>query len=242
MGCVIVTGASKGIGKEIALSLAKSGKDIVLVYQNPANDLSPIIKEIEKYGQKAIALVCDVSDFEAVKDMVKTAADTFGTIDALVNNAGITRDKLLLRMNQEDFEQVLRVNALGTFNCTKHAARIMMKQKQGSIINLSSVVSLSGNIGQANYSASKGAVNAFTKTAAKELAMYNIRVNAVAPGFIKTDMTDAIPEAERNEMIATIPLGRIGETKDVADLVEFLVSEKSSYITGQVISVNGGMY
>lgn len=242
MGCVIVTGASKGIGKEIALSLAKSGKDLVLVYQNPANDLSPIIKEIEKYGQKAIALVCDVSDFEAVKDMVKTAADTFGTIDALVNNAGITRDKLLLRMNQEDFEQVLRVNALGTFNCTKHAARIMMKQKQGSIINLSSVVSLSGNIGQANYSASKGAVNAFTKTAAKELAMYNIRVNAVAPGFIKTDMTDAIPEAERNEMIATIPLGRIGETKDVANLVEFLVSEKSSYITGQVISVNGGMY
>ncbi len=242
MGCVIVTGASKGIGKEIALSLAKSGKDIVLVYQNPANDLSPIIKEIEKYGQKAIGILCDVSDFEAVKDMVKTAADTFGTIDALVNNAGITRDKLLLRMNQEDFEQVLRVNTLGTFNCTKHAARIMMKQKQGSIINLSSVVSLSGNIGQANYSASKGAVNAFTKTAAKELAMYNIRVNAVAPGFIKTDMTDAIPEAERNEMIATIPLGRIGETKDVADLVEFLVSEKSSYITGQVISVNGGMY
>ena len=242
MGCVIVTGASKGIGKEIALSLAKSGKDIVLVYQNPANDLSPIIKEIEKYGQKAIALVCDVSDFEAVKDMVKTAADTFGTIDALVNNAGITRDKLLLRMNQEDFEQVLRVNTLGTFNCTKHAARIMMKQKQGSIINLSSVVSLSGNIGQANYSASKGAVNAFTKTAAKELAMYNIRVNAVAPGFIKTDMTDAIPETERNEMIKTIPLGRIGETKDVADLVEFLVSGKSSYITGQVISVNGGMY
>ena len=242
MGCVIVTGASKGIGKEIALSLAKSGKDLVLVYQNPANDLSPIIKEIEKYGQKAIALVCDVSDFEAVKDMVKTAADTFGTIDALVNNAGITRDKLLLRMNQEDFEQVLRVNALGTFNCTKHVARIMMKQKQGSIINLSSVVSLSGNIGQANYSASKGAVNAFTKTAAKELAMYNIRVNAVAPGFIKTDMTDAIPEAERNEMIKTIPLGRIGETKDVADLVEFLVSGKSSYITGQVISVNGGMY
>ena len=242
MGCVIVTGASKGIGKEIALSLAKSGKDLVLVYQNPANDLSPIIKEIEKYGQKAIALVCDVSDFEAVKDMVKIAANTFGTIDALVNNAGITKDKLLLRMNAEDFEQVLRVNALGTFNCTKHVAREMMKQKQGTIINLSSVVSLSGNIGQANYSASKGAVNAFTKTAAKELAMYNIRVNAVAPGFIKTDMTDAIPEAERNEMIKTIPLGRIGETKDVADLVEFLVSEKSSYITGQVISVNGGMY
>lgn len=242
MGCVIVTGASKGIGKEIALSLAKAGKDIVLVYQNRGNDVSPIIKEIEGYGQKAIGIVCDVSDFDQTKDMVKTAADTFGTIDALVNNAGITSDKLLLRMNYEDFEKVLRVNTLGTFNCTKNAARLMMKQKQGSIVNLSSVVSLSGNIGQANYSASKGAINSFTKTAAKELALYNIRVNAVAPGFIKTDMTDAIPEAERNAMIATIPLGRIGEVADVASLVEFLVSDKSAYITGQVISVNGGMY
>ena len=242
MGCVIVTGASKGIGKEIALSLAKAGKDIVLVYQNRGNDVSPIIKEIEGYGQKAIGIVCDVSDFDQTKDMVKTAADTFGTIDALVNNAGITSDKLLLRMNYEDFEKVLRVNTLGTFNCTKNAARLMMKQKQGSIVNLSSVVSLSGNIGQANYSASKGAINSFTKTAAKELALYNIRVNAVAPGFIKTDMTDAIPEAERNAMITTIPLGRIGEVADVASLVEFLVSDKSAYITGQVISVNGGMY
>ena len=242
MGCVIVTGASKGIGKEIALSLAKAGKDIVLVYQNRGNDVSPIIKEIEGYGQKAIGIVCDVSDFDQTKDMVKTAADTFGTIDALVNNAGITSDKLLLRMNYEDFEKVLRVNTLGTFNCTKNAARLMMKQKQGSIVNLSSVVSLSGNIGQANYSASKGAINSFTKTAAKELALYNIRVNAVAPGFIKTDMTDAIHEAERNAMITTIPLGRIGEVADVASLVEFLVSDKSAYITGQVISVNGGMY
>ena len=242
MGCVIVTGASKGIGKEIALSLAKAGKDLALVYQNPNNNISPLIEEIESYGQKAIGIVCDVSDFEQTKDMVKTVTNIFGDIDALVNNAGITRDKLLLRMTDEDFEQVLRVNTLGTFNCTKHVARAMMKQKHGSIVNLSSVVSLSGNIGQANYSASKGAVNSFTKTAARELALYNIRVNAVAPGFIKTDMTDAIPETERNAMIASIPLARIGEVADVANLVEFLVSDKSSYITGQVISVNGGMY
>lgn len=242
MGCVIVTGASKGIGRETAIALAKAGKDLVLVYQNPQNDVSPIIAEIESLGQKAIGVVCDVSDFDQTKDMVKTAADTFGTIDALVNNAGITADKLLLRMNPEDFEKVLRVNTLGTFNCTKNVARIMMKQKHGSIINLSSVVSLSGNIGQANYSASKGAVNSFTKTAAKELALYNIRVNAVAPGFIKTAMTDAIPEKEKEAMISTIPLGRIGEVQDVANLIEFLVSDKSSYITGQVISVNGGMY
>lgn len=242
MGCVIVTGGSKGIGKEIALTLAQAGKDIALVYQNPNNNIQPIIDEIEGYGQKAIGIVCDVSDFDQTKDMVKTVTEALGEIDALVNNAGITRDKLLLRMNGEDFEQVLRVNTLGTFNCTKHVARAMMKQKHGSIVNLSSVVSLSGNMGQANYSASKGAVNSFTKTAAKELALYNIRVNAVAPGFIKTDMTDAIPEAERNAMIASIPLARIGDVADVANLVDFLVSDKSSYITGQVISVNGGMY
>ena len=242
MGCVIVTGGSKGIGKEIALTLAQAGKDIALVYQNPNNNIQPIIDEIEGYGQKAIGIVCDVSDFDQTKDMVKTVTEALGEIDALVNNAGITRDKLLLRMNDEDFEQVLRVNTLGTFNCTKHVARAMMKQKHGSIVNLSSVVSLSGNMGQANYSASKGAVNSFTKTAAKELALYNIRVNAVAPGFIKTDMTDAIPEAERNAMIASIPLARIGDVADVANLVDFLVSDKSSYITGQVISVNGGMY
>ncbi len=242
MGCIIVTGASRGIGRDTALTLAEAGNNLVLVYQNPQSDLSPLIKEIENLGQRALALACDVADFDAVKDMVKTAVDSFGTIDALVNNAGITNDKLLLRMNPEDFEKVLRVNTLGTFNCTKTVARVMMKQKKGSIVNLSSVVSLSGNIGQANYSASKGAVNSFTKTAAKELAMYNIRVNAVAPGFIKTEMTDAIPEAERNAMIATIPLGRIGETRDVADLIAFLVSDKATYITGQVISVNGGMY
>ena len=242
MGCVIVTGGSKGIGKEIALTLAQAGKDIALVYQNPNNNIQPIIDEIEGYGQKAIGIVCDVSDFDQTKDMVKTVTEALGEIDALVNNAGITRDKLLLRMNGEDFEQVLRVNTLGTFNCTKHVARAMMKQKHGSIVNLSSVVSLSGNMGQANYSASKGAVNSFTKTAAKELALYNIRVNAVAPGFIKTDMTDAIPEAERNAMIASIPLARIGDVADVANLVDFLVSDKSSYITGQVISVDGGRY
>lgn len=242
MGCVIVTGASKGIGRAIALSLAKAGKDLALVYQNPKNDISPLIEEIESYGQKAVGIVCDVSDFEETKNMVKTVTDLFGQIDGLVNNAGITNDKLLLRMNDADFDKVFKVNTTGTFNCTRHVARVMMKQKFGSIVNLSSVVSLSGNIGQANYSASKGAVNSFSKTAALELASYNVRVNAVAPGFIQTAMTDAIPEAEREALIAKIPLAKMGQPEDVADLVDFLISDKSSYITGQVISINGGMY
>ncbi|MDO4711030.1 MAG: 3-oxoacyl-[acyl-carrier-protein] reductase [Peptostreptococcaceae bacterium] len=242
MGCIIVTGASKGIGRAIAVELAKAGKDIVLVYQNPANDVSPIIAEIGSHGAKAIGLAVNVADHDSTKKMTEEAVAAFGTIDGLVNNAGITKDRLLLRMNEQDFSDVIDVNLKGTFNCTKNVARQMMKQKYGSIVNLSSVVSLSGNIGQANYSASKGAVNAFTKTAAKELAMYNIRVNAVAPGMIKTQMTDVIPEEAREKMLASIPLGRIGEPQDVADLVSFLISDRSSYITGQVISVNGGMY
>ncbi len=242
MGCVIVTGASKGIGRAIALRLAEAGHNIVLVYQNPENDIEPLRKEIEALGVQSIGIVADVSDFESSKAMVEQAVQQFETIDALINNAGITKDKLLLRMSSEDFARVLDVNLLGTFHCTKNAARFMMKQKKGVIINLSSVVSLSGNIGQANYSASKGGVNAFTKTAAKELAMYNIRVNAVAPGMIKTQMTDVIPEEAREAMLKSIPLGRIGEPKDVANLVSFLVSDEAGYITGQTISVNGGMY
>lgn len=241
MGCVIVTGASRGIGNAIAHKMAQRGHNLVLVYQNPSTDSAALVQEIEAIGVRAIALCADVSDFDAAKRIVDEAVAAFGTIDALINNAGITRDRLMLRMSSEDFEQVLRVNTLGTFHCTRHAARVMMKQKHGSIINLSSVVSLTGNIGQANYSASKAAVNAFTKTAALELAPYQIRVNAVLPGFIQTDMTDQIPEKEREAMLARIPLGRPGASEDVADLVDFLVSDQSRYITGQAISVNGGM-
>lgn len=242
MGCIIVTGASKGIGKAIAINLAKAGNNMVLVYQNPQNDIAPLVKEIESHGVQALGIVCNVADFDSVKSMMDQAVSAFKTIDALVNNAGITKDKMLLRMNSEDFLDVLQVNMLGTFHCTKQVARQMMKQKHGSIVNLSSVVSLSGNIGQANYTASKGAVNSFTKTAAQELANYNIRVNAVAPGFIDTQMTQVIPQEIKEKMLSSIPLGRMGQPEEVANLVGYLVSDQSSYITGQIISVNGGMY
>lgn len=241
MGCIIITGASKGIGRATAIRLAKSGHNIVLVYQNPNNDIQPLIKEIESEGVRAIGIVSNVADFDDVKSMAEQAIKEFETIDGLVNNAGITKDKLLLRMNEQDFSDVLDVNLKGVFNCTKQVARQMMKQKSGVIVNLSSVVSLTGNIGQANYSATKGGVNSFTKTVAQELAMYNIRVNAVAPGMIKTQMTDVIPEENREQMLKSIPLGRIGEPEDVANLVNFLMSDEASYITGQIISVNGGM-
>ena len=241
MGCIIVTGASKGIGRAIALQLAEDGNNIVLVYQNPSNDLTPILDEIKAKGTDAISICANVASFEESKGIVEQAIERFGEIDGLVNNAGITKDRLLLRMNEQDFSDVIEVNLKGTFNCTKHAARQMMKQKSGAIVNLSSVVSLTGNIGQANYTASKGGVNAFTKTAALELAAYGIRVNAVAPGMIRTGMTDVIPEDIRANMLKGIPLGRIGEPKDIADAVSFLMSDKASYITGQVISVNGGM-
>lgn len=241
MGCIIVTGASKGIGRAIALQLAEDGNNIVLVYQNPSNDLTPILDEIKAKGTDAISICANVASFEESKGIVEQAIERFGEIDGLVNNAGITKDRLLLRMNEQDFSDVIEVNLKGTFNCTKHAARQMMKQKSGAIVNLSSVVSLTGNIGQANYTASKGGVNAFTKTAALELAAYGIRVNAVAPGMIRTGMTDVIPEDIRANMLKGIPLGRIGEPKDIANAVSFLMSDKASYITGQVISVNGGM-
>lgn len=241
MGCIIVTGASKGIGRAIALRLAEDGHDIVAVYQNPKNEMSELIAEIESKGVQALAIMANVSDEQSVKHLVEQTIEKFGRIDGLVNNAGITKDKLLLRMNEQDFSEVIDVNLKGTFFCTKLVAKQMMKQKSGSIVNLSSVVSLTGNIGQANYSASKGGVNSFTKTAAQELAMYHIRVNAVAPGMIKTRMTDVIPEDIRENMLKSIPLGRIGEPKDVANVVSFLLSEQASYITGQVISVNGGM-
>lgn len=241
MGCIIVTGASKGIGRATAIRLAKSGHNIVLVHQKPNNDIQTLIKEIESKGVRAIDIVSNVADFEDVKRMIEKAFEEFETIDGLVNNAGITKDKLLLRMNEQDFTDVLDVNLKGVFNCTKQVARQMMKQKSGVIVNLSSVVGLTGNIGQANYSASKGGVNSFTKTVAQELAMYNIRVNAVAPGMIKTQMTDVIPPENREQMLKSIPLGRIGDPEDVANLVNFLMSDEASYITGQIISVNGGM-
>jgi len=237
----IVTGAAQGIGKVIALSLAKCGADIAVSDINE-DSLNSAVKEIEALGRKSIAIKMDVSSLKDCGDMVKKTVDVFGKVDILINNAGITRDTVLLRMKEEQWDQVIQVNLKGTFNCTKAVIRGMFKQKSGKIINISSVTGAMGNAGQANYSASKAAVMGFTKSIAREYAHCGITVNAVAPGFIKTAMTDAIPEKDRDAMISIIPAKRLGLPEDVADTVCFLASDMSNYITGQVIHINGGMY
>ena len=237
----IVTGAAQGIGKVIALGLAKCGADIAVSDINE-DSLNAVVKEIEALGCKAIAVKMDVSSLKDCEDMVKKTVDAFGKVDILINNAGITRDTVLLRMKEEQWDQVIQVNLKGTFNCTKAVIRSMFKQKSGKIINISSVTGAMGNAGQANYSASKAAVMGFTKSIAREYAHCGITVNAVAPGFIKTAMTDAIPEKDRDAMISIIPAKRLGLPEDVADTVCFLASDMANYITGQVIHINGGMY
>jgi 3-oxoacyl-[acyl-carrier protein] reductase len=237
----IVTGAAQGIGKVIALGLAKCGADIAVSDINE-DSLKEAVKEIEALGRKAIAVKMDVCSLKDSEDMVKKTVDAFGKVDILINNAGITRDTVLLRMKEEQWDQVIQVNLKGTFNCTKAVIRSMFKQKSGKIINISSVTGAMGNAGQANYSASKAAVMGFTKSIAREYAHCGITVNAVAPGFIKTAMTDAIPEKDRDAMISIIPAKRLGLPEDVADTVCFLASDKANYITGQVIHINGGMY
>ena len=237
----IVTGAAQGIGKVIALSLAKCGADIAVSDINE-DSLNAAVKEIEALGRKAIAVKMDVSSLKDCEEMVKKTIDAFGKVDILINNAGITRDTVLLRMKEEQWDQVIQVNLKGTFNCTKAVIRSMFKQKSGKIINISSVTGAMGNAGQANYSASKAAVMGFTKSIAREYAHCGITVNAVAPGFIKTAMTDAIPEKDRDAMISIIPAKRLGLPEDVADTVCFLASDMANYITGQVIHINGGMY
>jgi len=237
----IVTGAAQGIGKVIALGLAKCGADIAVSDINE-DSLNAAVKEIEALGRKAIAVKMDVSCLKDCEDMVKKTVDAFGKVDILINNAGITRDTVLLRMKEEQWDQVIQVNLKGTFNCTKAVIRSMFKQKSGKIINISSVTGAMGNAGQANYSASKAAVMGFTKSIAREYAHCGITVNAVAPGFIKTAMTDAIPGKDRDAMISIIPAKRLGLPEDVADTVCFLASDMANYITGQVIHINGGMY
>jgi 3-oxoacyl-[acyl-carrier protein] reductase len=237
----IVTGAAQGIGKVIALGLAGCGADIAVSDINE-DSLKAAVKEIEALGRKAIAVKMDVSSLKDCDDMVKKTIDAFGKVDILVNNAGITRDTVLLRMKEEQWDQVIAVNLKGTFNCTKAVIRSMFKQKSGKIINISSVTGAMGNAGQANYSASKAAVMGFTKSIAREYAHCGITVNAVAPGFIKTAMTDAIPEKDRDAMISIIPAKRLGLPEDVAYTVCFLASDMANYITGQVIHINGGMY
>ena len=236
----LITGGAQGIGRQIALGFAREGADVVIGDVN-LDQATKTRQEIEDLGRKSEAVSLDVTDFAKVQDIVNKILDKFKKIDILVNNAGITRDNLLLRMSEADWQAVIKVNLTGTFNCTKAISRIMLKQKAGKIINIASIIGIIGNAGQANYSASKGAIIALTKTTAKELASRNINVNAIAPGFIKTQMTDKLPEEVKTKMLSQIPLARFGNPQDIANACVFLASEEATYITGQTIVVDGGM-
>ena len=236
----VVTGAAKGIGRSIAIALAEDGADLVITEN--VTSASDTAKKIEAVGRSALVVKADVSNPEDANRVIESCIEKFGKIDILVNNAGINKDSLILRMKKEDWDSVIGINLTGTFNCTKAASRYMIKQKGGNIINITSIVGAMGNPGQANYAASKAGIIGFTKSIARELASRNVNVNAVAPGYIITDMTEALPENARNELTKLIPMERFGTPEDVANCVCFLVSEKASYITGQVIHVNGGMY
>ena len=237
----LITGGTRGIGKEIAYTLAEENYDIIINYRTENEELMKLKKEIEQKRVRCLLLKGDVSNFEDCKKLVEEAINRINHIDVLVNNAGITKDMLLMRMKPEDFNEVINVNLIGTFNMTKNVINYMMKERKGRIINVSSVVGISGNAGQTNYAASKAGIIGFTKSLAKEVASRNILVNAIAPGFIQTDMTNILKENVKDEIAKTIPLKRMGTAKDVANVVKFLVSEDSSYITGQVIQVDGGM-
>ena len=239
--CALITGATRGIGKQIAITLAKQGYNIALNYRKENEELENTKKEIEEIGVQVLAVKGDVANFEDCENFVKQVIERFGQIDVLVNNAGITKDMLLMRMKKEDFEQVIDTNLVGTFNVTKNVVPYMMKARSGRIINISSVVGISGNAGQTNYSASKAGIIGFTKSLAKEIASRNIFVNAVAPGFIETNMTDVLKDDVKQEIAKNIPLKRMGTAQDVANVVKFLASDDSSYITGQVINIDGGM-
>ena len=238
---VFVTGGSRGIGKEVATKFAENGYNIVINYVSDKTDVEALKNEWEEKGIKTLILKADVTKADEVNMVVKEAIEKFGKIDVLVNNAGITRDNLLMRMSEEEFDKVIETNLKGTFIVTKAVTKYMMKKRAGSIVNLSSVVGVAGNAGQCNYSASKAGVIGFTKSVAKELASRNIRANAVAPGFIETDMTAVLSDAVKEGIHNQIPLKRMGSAKEVANLIYFLGSEQSSYITGQVINVDGGM-
>ena len=237
----LVTGATRGIGKQIALCLAKEGYDIALNYRSENEELTNTKNELENLGIKVLPVQGDVSNYEDCERFVKEIIENLGQIDVLVNNAGITKDMLLMRMKKEDFEQVIDVNLVGTFNVTKNVINYMLKAKSGRIINISSVVGVSGNAGQTNYSASKAGIIGFSKSLAKEVASRNILVNCIAPGFIQTDMTNVLKDEVKEEIAKAIPLKRMGTAEDVARVVKFLASSDSSYITGQVIHVDGGM-
>lgn len=237
----VVTGASRGIGKEIAKTLAKDGATVIVNYFGSAEKAEEVVAEIITEGGKAEAVQCDVSDFEKSGELMNYVIQTYGSLDILVNNAGITKDGLLMKMSEADFDAVINTNLKGAFNCMQHVARQMIKQKSGRIISIASVSGVLGNAGQVNYAASKAGIIGMTKSAAREMASRGITVNAIAPGFIVTEMTDVLPEAVKEAMKQQIPLKKFGETKDIADMAAYLASEKAKYITGQVISIDGGM-
>ncbi|MBQ9135813.1 MAG: 3-oxoacyl-[Lachnospiraceae bacterium] len=238
----LITGASRGIGKEIALTFASYGAKVVVNYNGSKEKADEVVKEIEAMGGEAIAIQCSVADYEACGNMISEAIAKFGKVDILVNNAGITKDNLVMKISDEDFDAVIDTNLKGTFNCIKQLYRPFLKQRSGRIINMTSVTGILGNAGQANYAASKAGVIGLTKSVARELATRGITVNAIAPGFIATEMTDAMTDAAKEAVLSQIPLGRVGNTKDIAETAAFLASDKAAYITGQVISVDGGMH
>src|SRR5690625_3891825 len=237
----LVTGSSRGIGRAIALELATQGANVVVNYSGNEDRAQAVVDEIKKRGVKSFKVQANVADENSVKDMVKQVIDQFGSIDILVNNAGITKDNLLMRMKVDEFDQVIDTNLKGVFLCMKAVTRQMMRQRSSRSINIASIVGVSGNPGQANYVAAKAGVIGMTKSTAQELASRNILINAVAPGFISTDMTDALTEEQREAMLAMIPLAKLGEPEDVARVVRFLASEDANYITGQTIHIDGGM-
>lgn len=237
----LVTGASRGIGSAIAKSLAREGAFVIVNYNGSKEKAEAVVSEIKAAGGDGVSLQCDVSDFTACGAMIENCIKEYGHIDILVNNAGITRDNLLMKMSEEDFDAVLNTNLKGAFNTIRHMSRYFLKQRAGSIINISSVSGVIGNAGQANYSASKAGVIGLTKSVARELSKRGITCNAVAPGFIETEMTEQMPESAKEAVKQQIPLQRTGKVEDIAETVTFLASERASYITGQVISVDGGM-
>lgn len=239
--CAVITGASRGIGREIALKYAKEGANIVLNYRNSEIEALQLKEELDKLGSNTLIIKANVSNFEEAEKLIKEAKEAFGRVDILVNNAGITKDNLIMRMKEEDFDSVIDVNLKGAFNCLKAVTPIMIRQKYGKIINMSSVVGVIGNAGQVNYCASKAGLIGMTKSLAREIGGKNINVNAIAPGFIDTDMTKVLSEDQKKNIISQVPLKRFGNVEDIANLALFLGSNQSNYITGQVIHVDGGM-
>ncbi|MGL5692902.1 MAG: 3-oxoacyl-[acyl-carrier-protein] reductase [Peptostreptococcaceae bacterium] len=239
--CAVITGAAKGIGREIAIKYANEGADIVINYRSSDKEALELKEELDKLGSNTLIVKADVSKFDEAENLIKEAKNTFGRVDILVNNAGITKDNLIMRMKEEDFDSVIEINLKGAFNCLKAVTPIMVRQKEGKIINMSSVVGVIGNAGQVNYCASKAGLIGMTKSLAREIGSKNINVNAIAPGFIDTDMTKILSDEQKKNIMSQIPLKRLGQVEDIANLALFLGGDKSNYITGQVIHVDGGM-